>query len=330
MSNQTLSSYNGFSNGVMIRGVPIVQTHPGRVFWVYNGTVLNGQNHNNGSDGNDGTFRRPYATINYAITQCSGGRGDVIVVKPGHAETLSGASAIVCNVAGVAIIGLGYGSNRPTLTLSTATTTITADANDVVWQNFLFIGSAATTFVAACFKNTNATVANNFTIDNCEFRDLDATHGFVACYTGGTTANQSDGFAFTNNKVWRNLTSPPAANTAAVIGAAIDRMVFSNNNITNKAANNNIALGFALGANAATNLTVSGNRTQSLNTGTTAGELFSGSSTACSGLVSDNYSWHLASTGLLAPTGTKLGFVQNFCSITGAADKSALINPSAV
>lgn len=330
MASLSMSSYSGFSNGVMIRGVPIVQTHPGRVFWVYNGTVLNGQNHANGSDGNDGTFRRPFATINYAVTQCSGGRGDVIVVRPGHAETVSAAAGIALNVAGIAIIGLGYGANRPTITMSATTSTITADANDIVIQNFLFLGTAATTFTATCFKNTNATVAQNFTIDNCEFRDNAATTGFIACYTGGTTANQSDGFTFTNNKVFRNLTSPPAANTAVVIGAAIDRMTFSNNYIVNKAANNNIALGFALGGNAATNLTVSGNRTQSLNTGTTAGELFSGSSTACSGLVSDNYSWHLASTGLLAPVLTKLGFVQNFCSITGAADKSALINPVAV
>jgi hypothetical protein len=115
-----------------------------------------------------------------------------------------------------------------------------------------------------------------------------------------------------------------------VIGAAIDRLTFAGNFISNKAANNNIALGFALGANAVQNLQCYGNRTYSLNTGTTAGELFSGSATTCSGLVYDNYSWHLAATGLLAPVSTKLGFVQNYCSITGAADKSALLNPVAV
>jgi hypothetical protein len=188
----------------------------------------------------------------------------------------------------------------------------------------------ATTFTVTAFSNANAVVANDVTIDSCEFRDLDATHGFIACVTSGTTANQGDGLTFTNNKVFRNLTSPPAANTAVVIGAAIDRFTFSDNFISNKAANNNIALGFALGANAVQNLQCARNITYSLNTGTTAGELFSGSATTCSGLVFDNYSWHLAATGLLAPTGTKLGFVQNFCSITGAADKSALINPVAV
>ncbi len=319
----------GFAAGVSIRGVPLTVANPGKVFWVYNGTALQvGQR--GGSDGNKGTYDSPFSTIDYAVGQCTAGRGDIIFVKPGHAETVSSAAFIALDVAGIALVGLGSGANRPTLTWSTTTSTITVAANDISLYNFLFIGSAATTFTATAFSNANAVVANNFTIDNCEFRDLDATHGFIACVTSGTTANQGDGLTFTNNKVMRNLTSPPAANTAVVIGAAIDRLTFSGNFISNKTANNNIALGFALGANAVQNLQCAGNRTYSLNTGTTAGELFSGSATTCSGLVYDNYSWHLAATGLLAPTGTKLGFAQNFCSITGAADKSPLINPAAV
>jgi microcystin-dependent protein len=292
---------NGFANGIVIRGVPVLQTNPGKVFWVSNVTtgLLAGQR--GGSDGNRGTFDAPFATINYAVTQCTAGRGDIIFVKPGHAETVSTAAAIALNVAGVALIGLGRGSARPTLTWSTAASTITVAASNVTVHNFLFVGSAASTFTVTAFSNANAVVANDFTIDSCEFRDLDATHGFIACVTSGTTANQGDGLTFTNNKIRRNLTAPPAANTAVVIGAAIDRLTFSDNFISNKAANNNVALGFALGANAVQNLECANNRTYSLNTGTTAGELFSGGSTTSSGLVYGNYSWHLASSGLLAP-----------------------------
>lgn len=319
----------GFAQGITIRGVPLSLTNPGKVFWVYNGTALqSGQR--GGSDGNKGTYDSPFSTIDYAVGQCTAGRGDIIFVKPGHAETVSAAAFIALDVAGISIVGLGKGNARPTLTWSAAASTITVAANDITLHNFLCIGSMATTFTVTAFSNANAVVANNFTIDSCEFRDQDATHGFIALVTSGTTANQGDGLTFTNNKVFRNLTSPPAANTAVVVGAAIDRLTFSGNFISNKAANNNIALGFALGANAVQNLQCAGNRTYSLNTGTTAGELFSGGSTTSSGLVSDNYSWHLAATGLLAPTGTKLGFVENYCSITGAADKSALINPVAV
>lgn len=319
----------GFANGVTIRNVPLVTTNPGRVFWVYNGTALQ-QGQRGGSDGNKGTYDSPFATIDYAVGQCTAGRGDIIFVKPGHAETISAAATIALDVAGIAIIGLGKGASRPTLTWSTAASTITVAASNITIHNMLFIGSMATTFTVTAFSNANAVVANDFTVDSCEFRDLDATHGFIACVTTGTTANQADGLTFTNNKVYRNLTSPPAANTAVIVGAAMDRLTFGNNFISNKTVNNNIALGIALGANAVQNAQIFGNRTYSLNTGTTAGELFSGSATTCSGLVHDNYSWHLAATGLLAPTGTKLGFVENYCSITGAADKSALINPAAV
>lgn len=321
----------GFANGLTVRGMPLLQMNPGQVFWVDNGAVVS-RFQRAGSDtaGNRGSFNYPFATIAYALTQCLPGNGDIIMVGSGHAETIGAAGAISLNVSGVALIGQGAGSLRPTLTWTAAAATILVAAANVSIQNFLFVGNAASPFVATAFNNANTVVATDFTIDNCEFRDADATHGFVACYTGGTTANQSDGLSFTRNKVYRTLTSPPAANTAVVIGANIDRFVFSNNEITNNTVNNNIPLGFNGGANALTHIQVSSNKTASLNTGTTAGELFGSSSTACSGLVSDNYSGHLASTGLLAPPGTKLKFIQNFCHITGAADKSALINPSAV
>ncbi len=318
-----------FQGDIVLRGMPLVQSHPGKVFWVSNNNTNLDPGHRAGSDSGPGTFNRPFATINFAVTQCRAGKGDMIFVKPGHAETIT-ATNLALNKANMAIIGLGAGLTRPTLTFSLATSTVQVTANCVSIQNILHLGGAATTFVATAYNIANAQVATDFTIDNCEFRDVDATHGFVACVKFGTTANIGDGFQFTNNKVFRNLTSPPAANTAVVFGSNVDRLVFNGNYIVNSTANNNIALGLAMGALNMTNAQIQYNRTQSLNTGTTAGELFSSSSTASSGLVADNYSWHLAATGLLGPTGTKMGFVQNFCSITGAADKSALLNPVAV
>ena len=125
--------------------------------------------------------------------QCTASRGDIIFVKPGHAETVSSAAFIALDVAGIALIGLGRGANRPTLTWSTTTSTITVAANDILVHNFLCLGTAATTFTAVAFNNANAVVANNFTVDSCEFRDAAATTGFIAIVTSGTTANQGDG-----------------------------------------------------------------------------------------------------------------------------------------
>lgn len=74
----------------------------------------------NGSNGNLGTADSPLATIDYAIGQCTANKGDTIVVLQGHAETLTAAGAIACDVAGINIIGCGSGTDRPELTFSTS------------------------------------------------------------------------------------------------------------------------------------------------------------------------------------------------------------------
>lgn len=130
---------NGFANGVTIRGVPLLQTNPGKVFWVYNGTaLLTGQRA--GSDGNKGTFDAPFATLDYAVSQCVADRGDIVVIKPGHAETIATATALAIDVAGVAVVGLGQGSNRPTFNLTATTSTITMSANNCAFINCLVTG----------------------------------------------------------------------------------------------------------------------------------------------------------------------------------------------
>jgi hypothetical protein len=105
---------NGFAAGVTIRGIPLLQLHPGEVFWVNNSSVLaNGQDVN-GSNSNEGSFRKPFSTLTYAITQCVANRGDIIVLGVGHNESLAagGAGALTLDVAGVAIVGTGVGSLR--------------------------------------------------------------------------------------------------------------------------------------------------------------------------------------------------------------------------
>ncbi len=65
---------------------------------------------------------KPLATIDYAIGLCTANQNDRIYVMPGHAETIVAAGTITCDVAGVSIIGLGNGSNRPTVSFGTLTT----------------------------------------------------------------------------------------------------------------------------------------------------------------------------------------------------------------
>lgn len=94
-------------------------------------------------DADDGvhghSLEQPLATIDYAVGLCTASEQSVILVAPGHAETKAAASALVtCDVIGTKIIGVGVGSLRPTLTLSTDIGAIafSVTAANVVISNF--------------------------------------------------------------------------------------------------------------------------------------------------------------------------------------------------
>lgn len=316
----------GFADGLTIRGVPITVTNPGKVFWVYNGTALqSGQR--GGSDGNKGTYDSPFSTLLYAVSQCIANRGDIIFVKPGHAETIANATALILSVTGIAIIGLGAGSSRPTLTFSTATTAnIPVTAANITVYNILHRANFAD--IVSAYTATGTNTPTDFTIDSCEFRDNSSILNFVKTVTGNATANAMSGFTYSNNKVFGLATT--AATQACIMAAANDRQSYLDNIVVYPVLNDTAAL-VAFGANNHTNLNMGRNKVVRPSTSTTGGSLFSGGSTASSGYVYDNYSWHLdATAALLAPTGTALGFQNNYCMVTGAADKSGLINPVAV
>ena len=89
----------GFAAGITIRGMPLAVSHPGKVFWLSNATTLSDRQIS-GSDGNQGTFDAPFSTLDGALAKCVANRGDIIMVKPGHAETVSAAAGIVIDIAG--------------------------------------------------------------------------------------------------------------------------------------------------------------------------------------------------------------------------------------
>ena len=171
---------NGFSGGLSVRGVPVEIIPPNKVYFVQN-TI--------GSDGNKGTKDKPFKTLDYAIGRCTASKGDVIFLMPGHAETISAAGTITCDVAGVTIIGLGYGSLRPTFTWSATDSTWLVSAANVTIQNIVClvsidsvvmgidISAAGCTLDAVDFQETSsaqmlifintAAGANYLTVKNC-------------------------------------------------------------------------------------------------------------------------------------------------------------------
>lgn len=147
---------NGFANGLNVRGLNVLNTYAGNVFWV--DSVA-------GSDGNKGTFDRPFATLDYAVGKCTANNGDMIMLKPGHAETLSAADAVDIDVAGVSVIGLGTGSLRPTFTMDNAAGEITIGADNVTLENVIVNAS-----VTAVLKGINIEDGVNYsTIRGCTF-----------------------------------------------------------------------------------------------------------------------------------------------------------------
>lgn len=316
----------GFPFGVNVRGLPILQAQPGQVFWVGNSTTLL-PGCTGGANGNPGTYNQPFSTLDYAISRCSANTGDIICVKPGHAETIADASTLAFDVAGVAVIGLGSGSNRPTFTFTTANTAnIPVTAANFAIQNLLFVANFAA--VASVFTATGTATPTDFAIERCEFRDTSSILNFVSIVTGNATANSMDGLRMSACRI--SSLGTTAATTAIKVSSATDRMTVLDN-FGNWAVLNDTAAMVAGGANNLTNFDFGRNVLNRPNTSSTSGSFVSSSSTACTGHCYDNYMWQLdATAGIWIATGTKLAFSNNFSPITGAADKSGLINPAAV
>jgi len=155
---------NGFGGGLVVQNMPILNSYPGRVFWV----------DSTGQSTGAGTFASPFNTLAQAVARCTANRGDVICIKPGHAETISAAAGLVLDKAGVDIIGLGSGSNRPTFTFASAVgADMDVDAANVSMSNILFVAG-----VDALTGPIDVNAAD-FAMIGCETRDVTASYQTV-------------------------------------------------------------------------------------------------------------------------------------------------------
>ena len=118
-----------------------------------------------GSNSYDGTsWTKAVATLDYAVGLCTAGRGDIIFLAPGHAETGTAAAFVDLDVAGITVQGVGAGSLKPTFTFGTAATCDwDVDADNVTVRNVRFVGNVDD---LATFIDCNS---NYFTIEDCDF-----------------------------------------------------------------------------------------------------------------------------------------------------------------
>lgn len=145
-----------------IPGLPIsyldLEKTQNNVFFVGSSASDNGDTTSYGRSPNS-----PFSTIDYARSQCENNKGDTIYVLPGHSEN---AISLTGNRTNVKIIGLGVGSNRPTMNFSATNNTITISANNVTIENVLFLSG-----IDSITKKITLS-GDNCILKNCEFKDI--------------------------------------------------------------------------------------------------------------------------------------------------------------
>ena len=230
--------------------------------------------------------KQPLATLDGAIGKTTANNGDVILVHPGHAETISAAAAITFDVAGITVIGMGVGNSRPTITLDTAATTdIDVTAADVQIHNMIFSMNYAD--IVEVFDLSAA----GFVVNKCRFVDTATNMNFVDLVKLTTTNNQADRLEFTNNVI----ISPDTGNNGVLdVGGDIDGLVFTDNRIFMGVQNSEAIISVATGKDV-TNCEISYNHIYRLNT---AGDLlFDSDTTANSGIIAHNRIGHADTAG---------------------------------
>jgi hypothetical protein len=218
--------------GTRLGGLP-----DGNVFFVDSGATR-------ASDTADGFHGQmpdtPFATIDYAIGKCTANNGDVIVVAPGHNEVLGNDGAIEIDVAGITILGLGTGSDRPTIDFDHATATVSVRANNVRLINLLFNPSVTAVAIGVEIQ----TGKTGIVIEDCEFavgEDGAGTDEFVIALKldGGNTGTTVKGCKFYTHASAAHAThaiSIAAACNQYVIEDCIIRGAFATGGIVEAAA----------------------------------------------------------------------------------------------
>lgn len=162
---------------------------PGGVFSIEDNSLTTGDrwfvDSATGASTNGGTSPDDaMATIDQAIGKCTASKGDIVFVMPGHAENITTATAINCDIAGISIIGLGNGNLIPTISTTAAAGSCTIGAANVTLKNLRFVANFATGTTTGL---TIAAAGDGCTLDGLQFRDTSAANEFLIHVSVATT-----------------------------------------------------------------------------------------------------------------------------------------------
>ena len=250
-----------FPFGVSSFGIPqlgndgLIPTTSGSYFWV----------DSDAESGGNGSYEKPYTTLELAYAACTDSMGDVIIMKPTHSETVSAATGIVLSKIGVSIIGLGQGALRPTFTLTgtAATCTMNVTGASQVLRNFIVtagvdelvtaitVGAASVTIEGVEYREsstayqalsfiTNDANANFMTVRGCRAMQLTAANGNAPCIT---MVGADDCIIEDNYIVWIGANNAATCGISST-GTATLRTILRNNII--HATGGNAVLGISM------------------------------------------------------------------------------------
>lgn len=214
----------------------------------------------------------PFKTLAFAIGQATANNNDRIFVMQGHAETVVAAAGINLNVAGLRIVGMGLGNQKPTINFTTSTAAAMAlAAANVSIENLRFTCGIAS-------QVTMLTVtAKQVRVLGCDFAEGAQTGLSFIAVTGN--ANDADRLTVQGCSFY----NPTAGNMNHAIG-------LSEVNDAVRVDSNLIVGQFALSGlhnitgKVLTNLSVTGNVIRNLTAGKQAMQLIS----ACTGQAVGN------------------------------------------
>jgi len=137
----------------------------GRVFWVMETGAADYTNFVKEHPAYEDGVAAVYTTVELALAACVANRGDLVIVDQEYTQTISAAAGIDLDIAGVKVVGMGQGNERPTLTFDTAATAdVLVSAANCSLENFIFVSDIND---LGMFLDVNE---GGFTVKNCTFK----------------------------------------------------------------------------------------------------------------------------------------------------------------
>ncbi len=253
-----------------------------------------------GSDGSSPASA--LATLDEAFAKCTANQGDVIIVMPNHAETITGAGGITHDVAGVSVIGLGNYNQRPRFLMDAGTAvTYLVSAADAFISGLEFASGHSN--VVTCFNVTGV----GCWIDDCKFRNNTTNEDFLTCIKATGADASANGLKVTRCD-WYTIDTDDSA-MISFVGSAADVIIGGSPEMGNRMLSSSATAAQLITCATGkllTNADIGYNRCINA---MTSGELFiSNDGTTNTGFIHNNFSGHADVTGAHDPGWTTGGW----------------------